>query len=466
MSVIDRRQFFIADFPFQRDDFKHIELKCGKIISYHKDLKVQIAGDNVLIGYAYRVDKVAEIDIASVKYTDRRNISGRFVLITDNLMYMDACGTLGLCYGFDKALHICVSSSLHLMKEALNCELISNYKVSYGDGHGILDYYPIPYTPLDGIWKLLPSQYIDLSNSRILQLDDYFSRRYKDKPLEWLQNRFTDEFVTLLKNIEREFGTEIWLPLTAGVDSRTILALLLKSGVQFSAYTSLRDNTKPNDRKIPLRLCKKIKVPHFYFDERGHSVKEREKIFDVHSSGFIVGTERKQYLTGVDVPIERKAIVLWGTVWAGYIKPYQKIFLQNEDAESCLEQINAVSGGILDRSNIHRLSLHTWLTNVFNHPIPDIDWRERMYIEQRNGAWVSGAMQAIDLFDSVRVAPVNSQELLEILLSADVAPGDKGFQKKIISDCCLKIGKMPYGGEHKRIVRRIARKIVRLRGIK
>ena len=58
--MIDSKQFIIMDVPFEKEDFLHITLSNGKILSYHKDLHIEIVKDETgngkicLLGWAFQ----------------------------------------------------------------------------------------------------------------------------------------------------------------------------------------------------------------------------------------------------------------------------------------------------------------------------------------------------------------------------------------------------------------------------
>ncbi len=462
MNKVDKRQFIIMDKPYEAENFNNLKLWDGKILSYHRDLKVVQKNGIVLLGYAFSV-KEKEILLEENVLKEKRFWSGRWVLLYNRQLHMDASGNLGCAYAFDEQGEIYVSSSLHLLNTVLKRKDISNYQVKHGDGNGMLDYYPIPYTKFEGVMRLLPSQYIDFASEKPIQaVDDYMVRRYKHQSFEWIQDEFINKMTMLMRNIEREFPQEVWITLTGGVDSRAIFAVAEKAGIEFKTYTARRFNLKKWDKDYPKRIAKKYGRKHIYIDDTKLADERKIKEFDMHCAGCAVGTERQQYSAGSDIPIGEKAVVLWGTVWPIYIKAYHQCFCGTADTiEAKIDEIRKVCGDIVDNSFVHNKSLLAWLQWEEEHPIAGYDWRERMYLEQRTGAWVGTAAQAIDLFDSIRIAPINCQELLELLLSIDAQPGDKTFQKSVIERCCPNLKTIPYG-EPTDIVYRGIRKIKRI----
>ncbi len=469
MSNVDRRQFYIANQPLVRDDFKTLALSCGLILSYHHELKVTVAGDNVLLGHAFSCIK-EEIDISN-GVNEMHEWSGRWVLITKDALYLDACGTLGVFYGRDENGNMTLSSSLHLLSESLKKEWIADYQVKRGD-FVMFDFYPIPFTPYKDIMALLPTQYISLPKGDVLPRTDYDFLRYQHLDVGAVKEKFIDCFTKVLENIHREFGDEVWIPMTGGVDSRTIFALAHKAGIPFQTYTLIRDDLKPWDRKIPFKIAKKTKISHRLIDSRINPKDHSERFDDIlsHCGGNVtVGTEVIQYLSGADVPVKNKSIVLWGTVWEtiqGYYDPY--FGKENNGDADIVSAYKKLCGNMMEVSNIHRMSINAWLKNVQLNSISGVDFKMRQYLDQRVGAWVMYAAQMFDMFDSIRISPINCQFMLELLLPgndfsmpvSDPLYGKK-LQMEIIKQCDEPLSKMPYG-EPSDFFYRLRRKIGRI----
>lgn len=461
MGTIDRRQFVIMNTPYVKEDFINLKLSNGMILSYQKELKITVCDDNVLLGHAFSTEPEA-INLKGDMLPEMAKWSGRWVLLTKDKLYLDACGTLGCYYGEDSNGFV-ISSSLRIISEALNKTWTADYKVKHGDGNGIVDYYPIPYTPYDGIMKLLPSQYIEFDSKLHIKFrDNYMINRYCNWTIEDIQNAFIEKMSNVMKNIEHEFPGEVWITLTGGVDSRTNFAIAYHSGIKFKAYTAVRNNVNKYDLKWPKIICKKMKIPYFHIDDTKGSDKALEDEFDIHCGGPVTfGTERQQYAANSDVPSEKKAIVLWGTLWALSFECYERYINDALTNEEKFDELKRICGSIMEESNIHNKSFKAWLKNDEENPYK-LGWRKRMYWEQRNGAWVSAAQQGIDLFDSVRISPVNSQELFELLFSYPKQyQRDKRKQKDIINICCPKIRRITYG-EPNNIFYRIIRKLKRM----
>ena len=102
------KQFIIMDQPLDVQDFQHVTLSCGKILSYHKNLHIQIvqnesgASEICLLGWAFQAEEGRNDPLEQIReIKDRAELeqqletwSGTWLLIYDKYIYLDACGLL------------------------------------------------------------------------------------------------------------------------------------------------------------------------------------------------------------------------------------------------------------------------------------------------------------------------------------------------------------------------------------
>lgn len=473
MSVVNRKQFIIMRKPYEDDEFITLELDNGYILSYHKELKVQVSEKNILLGYAFSSEKECEIRLDNGAIENTYGWAGRWVLITDNKVYMDAIGSLGVFYTTDNENGYICSSSLGLISNvAKDAEWNSDYILKRGN-YRPLDYYPGPTTPRKNVKSLFSTQFIDLTEEKIGQRDDFDFSRYRNLSKEELIAKIVELESNVLKNIQNEFKEEIWLPLTAGVDSRTILAIAEYAGVKVNTYTLHRYDTELDDLKTPRILARMLGLNHLEYKDKyvlNENIKKKKEDILKHCGGRItVGTEIAQYLSGVDVPIKDKAIVLWGPVWEIGIHYYEHFFKNLDllkDEQDIINAFNEITGGAIEKSNVHRESMNEWIRYVFSNPVKGLSWVDRLYWEQRAGAWVKNSHQMFDMFDSIRIIPVNCQMLIELLLGfdRDYNTTEKEAQRELIKECCPEIAQVPYGcryGKMYKVYMSIKNKIMR-----
>lgn len=465
MQVVDRRQFIIMNRPYERENFKNISLGNGLILSYHEELPVKIQDKTILLGLAF--SSIAETIDLNNPINDRYHWAGRWVLIHNGNLYLDPCGSLGVFYSLSNDSLIC-SSSLRLMAEQTGAKWIANYQIKYNDGLPYMDYYPIPYTPYDGIKKMYPTQYLDLVKHTLCFEDESWYDRFSKYSVEDLYAMLKQQLICIFKNIGKQYGRNIWIPLTAGVDSRTCIAIAKEAGLKFGAYTALRDNINSWDKRAPKKICRRLGITHFYMNDIGKSNFDREGLYNLHCGGKVsVGTDKAQFIAGNDVPDADLSIVLWGTAWELYGRNFWGTFEIGKDNTERFDAWDKYSGGAVRNSNIHEKSLKEWLDYVETHSMHTMDWRQRMYYEQRIGSWLSSSYQAIDLFDSDRISPVNCYDVFGLLINLvdktfqDEARSDKRYQVRMIDEFLPQIKDIPYE-KKANILKRLIRKIQKI----
>src|SRR6185436_12906187 len=145
--------------------------------------------------------------------------AGRWLLISSRLCCQDASGSLAVNYRE-------VDSSLWLSSSAA---LLSNYlpnappapqiawRVEHVKG---MDWIPAPFTTREGIYKLLPQRAIDpVSGTQHLVRPDPTSAQPSD-----VVASFASALQTVMANWARSGFTRMQIGLTAGLDTRTVLA--------------------------------------------------------------------------------------------------------------------------------------------------------------------------------------------------------------------------------------------------
>ena len=114
--MIDARQFLISQKQLNAPDFITIRLSDGYILSYHREMQVYIheSFKALLLGTAWqtgmdRKDPVEEIERLINSYPEEipkeeillmeESWCGRYVLIVQGQVYLDAAGLMGVFYG-------------------------------------------------------------------------------------------------------------------------------------------------------------------------------------------------------------------------------------------------------------------------------------------------------------------------------------------------------------------------------
>jgi hypothetical protein len=189
---------------------------------------------------------------------------------------------------------------------------------------------------------------------------------------------------TALTNLAQR-GT-ITLPLTGGHDSRTLLAAAVATGVAVEAYTLEHPAISSADRDLPPQLAHAVGVPHRYI-RMGASVDiGRLKLWDDHTAGMAVDADREVFAAGQLDEIAEFDFDLgdFYEVGRGY---YDHVLPAEGDiAATILRELPSPRAG----------DVREWVAWIQAHPAA-LDWRDRLYLEQRLGGWLAAIDQGLDL---------------------------------------------------------------------
>lgn len=442
---VHRRQFVISKNKYKNIDFRFIELKDGMILSYHKDLNVSFYRDKenikILLGNAFQIRKENIRPNDELKEINKKNIiekisewSGRWIFIFNNSLYLDATGNLQ-CFYTKKNENICISSSLSIISEIIETQINNNYKkIEYTKG---MDWYPAPLTILMDTKKLMYDEILKFTEKSIeLEKIPKFKNNYSKLNKREKILKLKKYLNTLIKNIQKEFGENILLPLTAGQDSRTILAVCLANNIKFNAYTLEHPSISVADRIIPLKLSKKIGFSYeFIFELKNNFSKMRELEFEKHTFYQCVDADKRMYVLGQIEELKKfstKGIILRGGIWEFGREFYLGLDEKIKNREEGLKLIQSRFSNVIN-SKFHEESIKEWLDNILKNPIENLNFRNRFYLEQRVGSWLASIEQALDLSDYERIHIVNCEKILEILNSFSLEEKlEKNIQKELI----------------------------------
>ena len=175
--------------------------------------------------------------------------SGRWMLVGEGGVHLDASGLLGCFYGAGSSGAIWASSSPALLERALapSGRLDTDpRRLRFEEG---LSWYPPPRSRLEGVRRLLPSQLLDLEEGAVRArplLPPIDASRGYDETLDLLASAF----VTAMRRLPT--GPEpLWMALSAGLDSRVVIAAAERAGVDYVPFMRISGRMSAGDRLIP-----------------------------------------------------------------------------------------------------------------------------------------------------------------------------------------------------------------------
>lgn len=422
MSVlIDRRQFVISNKRIEIDGFAQLDMD-GLFFLYQNDLSLQFAKDKsgqkwMIAGEAYCVDRAGKKIVETIAEKETSEVwtasfywTGRWALIGNGSVYTDASGLMGIFYYSTDDAWV-ISSSLHLIYEL--------YKTRFGDirdkyvMHEASRAFPAPETCLEGVKKLFPSQCITYSAEGGIRI------RYQEKYTLDRSHSFDEKIERLgqyiqntLINISCFSDKKIKLALTAGFDSRVLLAALLRNNMEFEAFTMQHNYISKADYQIPKKMSTELDFPYQYITRRGKADVTRLKEYDLHCFFSIKEVDRDFYAYKQTDMFADDCIVLKGGILDLCRSHHFQAVPSGKELQDMIIQASPDTG-IYQRMN-HSLS--EWFSWVEKHPNA-LDIRDRFNIEQHLGGWLANLQQSVDLLDAKYLQVANSAAIISLILS-------------------------------------------------
>lgn len=441
---------------FPDDRQRELALPCGSLLVYEKHLHVCCNEDStaVLIGDAWQAHPAKDCPENIIKtfsgkttiedvYHEEKTWCGRYVLIVNDWLFLDFCGTLGIFYSDDMRL----SSSYRILCEQIGTEVI------YPDtlGEGLMNFVPGPLTPSDLVKRLMPSEIINVRTGekliRPLNPDGVWNTENNQERINELEKYFTCS----LKNMAKHFPDSVfWLALTGGKDSRTLMALLESSGIDYKAFTCWHKRISKADLILPPKLADAVHVPYKFIERReGNYSSIRADEYRHHTGGMADDADKPMYVNGQyqELDPNHQIVLLRSGIWEHSSNFFKKRFTPKAALEM-EKQFDMAK--VLPKSLKHELyskSLCQWQKLREGDTVnKDINIWDLLYLEQRLGAWLSSIEQGFDLMEGiVSVQCCNSRLFFSILTGfPDEGKNRKEHEMNIVRQSCPILSKYMY----------------------
>lgn len=440
-----RKQYLISAIPRDLPAMDEIRLSCGAYLYVGSGLNVQQYTDAkgrkyIVLGNAFCCDIANKTIADDIRQFEGENINdlvklwtGRWLLIAESEVHTDACGLMQAFYTQEKDW--CISSSLAVMSALFGIKPLK--KVSdFG-----LTWQLLPHTIVEGVGCLFCTQKIIIESEKINVCHNQWIADYTSWATEKKVERISQMLKVAMKNIALFSGLNILIALTSGRDSRLLLAATKASGVKFSTYTMQHENISVSDKKIPTKIAKSMGFVHRYIKSEKLSVSKAEEYL-TFNAGNSAGADLMFYAHGQSNQISSDSVVIRGSIFEAARSFGRSISSSDlEDFKKGYETYYQTSF----QDSLQTDAFKQWLKYVEEFPIPFIDIRDRLYIEQRVGGWVAAIEQSLDINDWCSLQVANCRELIALLISATVderknASLSLGAMEKL----CPELNKYPY----------------------
>jgi hypothetical protein len=239
--LLHNRQVVIAPEPLKaREDWQVVELRAGVWVSYCPSLRAETARDLdgtpwMICGAALQTVPGAPDPLEGIARSHTADVpnlgdswAGRWLLV-NACIHLDPGGLLGCFYARDADGRTWASSSPALLIRATRPDTpVATTSELPPDGDVGVAWYPPPRARRDLVRRLLPTQVLDLSSGDLLPrqpLPEIQPGTDYEASLELLG----ESLVEAIRRLGRD--RQITVSLSAGLDSRVVLAATERAGV-------------------------------------------------------------------------------------------------------------------------------------------------------------------------------------------------------------------------------------------
>jgi hypothetical protein len=351
--------------------------------------------------------------------------AGRWMLISDTEIHLDACGLIGCFYrtinrGPTAELWASSSPALIVGLPGRERACHAGSKLHLGKG---MDWYPPPRSGFAGVSKLLPTQVLSLAAATVRRvlprapLVDVKSPKTYEQTLDVLQR----SLVTSLSRL-RERPEPVWLPLTSGLDSRLILAAAKQVELPLRTFTLKYPLQQAADRRLPPLLARELGYEHELIEPVAFS-RRRQELFDAHTARHSVEVDRRYVAHRQWEALPAPAVILRGAVFGltrcvdhrAFPSPLVSDLFRTISQRFHFREFHP-------DSYPHLAGITEWVDWAAETPFPGLDWRDRFFLEQRTAGLASAVEQGLDLtaYERIYIANCHLYLATALTLSQDV----------------------------------------------
>jgi hypothetical protein len=422
MLAPHRRQFIIGPKSVPRPSWCHRALDDRTWLSYDPELSVHFAQDQDgctwgLLGHAVTTTALYSSPQNAIAHHKTQDIpslysdwAGRWLLVRNGEIHLDASGLLSCFYGTDDQNRLWCSSSLALIAQVLspqgNLPTVDK-TLTYRKG---ISWYIPPESRLQNVQRLLPSQILNLAKNDI-KPRPLMPPLEPEQDAQVLTERLNQHLTFSLKN-HAQSGLPLWLGLSAGYDSRTLLAIAYHAGISLQTFTRITFRMSLGDRTLPPQLANATDYPHQFCRQRQGNA-QRQKLAMTHTHYNVSVGDAQPFVRGVRSRLQ--GMCIGGQCFGIGKTMYRQIPPPISDPKTTAAQILKHFG---ERATQHGYNaLMAWLEWALQTPQKHLDWRDRFSLEQRLAGWQSAKEQLYDLDNVQRGFPVNCSRIYSLLLS-------------------------------------------------
>jgi hypothetical protein len=376
--------------------------------------------------------------------------AGKWALISAERCWQDAAGLLGLYYR-RVADEVWISSSPAILGGYLpNVAPAARlpWKVAHEKG---MDWIPAPLTTRENVFKLLALRTIEPRSGAIRPVRFSAASHTTTKDIRVLSTALK----TIMGNWGRMAFRQRLVGLTAGFDTRTILAASKAADVEFETFTDVHPLLQRADRDMPPLLAAKLGIVHRFHDNPALDIAD-------------VRARHAAIIAHMDRAIFHPAAAMCATGRADYMHDSGLTIAAGHGFEigRCAQWARFFRSGINDRAptpggllraffharpnplSLWMYAMSAWERSLSDNVALDLDWRDRFYLEQRFGAWASTVQRTLDVLDGHFFYPANCLWTAHLMLQFSARQRRAGFaQRSAIALLAPALADLPFNPE-------------------
>lgn len=393
----------------------------GWKLHHHPDLNLTEVGGpsgdaGLILGNAYNFD---DSTLAG---------AGRYALLCWPHVSPDAAALLSLHYGSRgdrRVVSSCSGLAAYVLEGAFR-----EPDISEALEHRLrINYIPMPGTGYRGVRKLLHDQKLHLPSMQVV---------HHEVPIRGLASYATaaevlsDRLCGFAAELGRRVSGRVFLPLTAGLDSRILAAALREAGVRFEAMTFDFVGKPDTDVVLARKIARRLGVPHHVvglepFDRRKAAMQRQL------TSGSFLDWENTHLLPGNAYRLlgPGDAMVIGGCFEVGRqtspLHCFSDACFQTMTGEEVWRRRMEKPGpatfyGFFDEwlawRRLHRTQMH---------------FGSAFYLDQRLSGWRAALELGQDMLPSVSLNPANDSEAYSALITPSLEEQQEGkLQRDVV----------------------------------
>ena len=417
--AVDARQFVCTNAPeYAVPGWRRLPLPDGWALHLHPDAAVETlsadpAAPGLRIGHAFNLDAAGETG------------AGRFAVLKWPLVLPDAGALLALYWGARGDRRV-VASSPRLAAQVLDGTprpLPGGAPLRHSSA---FNYIPGPGAPFAGLRRLFHDQALDLAA---------FAVRHNPSPIRPLGSygaalgTLAEELVGFAAALRGSVRGKVYLPLTAGLDSRTLAAAFVAAGLPFETVTFDFCGKPRADVAVARAISRRLGVRHRALRLARPDPEAAARIA-AQVAGAVLGWDQTDvfpgggygYLGPGDVTVAGACFEV-GRQLTGETRFKGLDFGNATGAEVWRRRTDAPAApafaGFLDE----------WIAWRRAHPLA-MDFAAAFYLDQRLGGWRAALESGLDLLPGVSLCPANSAAVYSAMITPDPAAQREGRLQK------------------------------------